>query len=54
MRIKTLDGKQLIEVNYMDSQLKMACAAEWKGDIKQSEIHFCLAVAAEGLFFDSV
>ncbi len=44
----TRDG-QMIEVNFIDANLKMAVAAEAKGDKAKTEFHFNRARAAEAV-----
>ena len=47
MIINTMDGKRTIEINYIDAQLKMACAAETNGWPAHADLHFRLALDAD-------
>ena len=47
MRIRTLDGKKIIEINAVDSRLKQACVAELAGDDNLAWKLFHKAIQAE-------
>jgi len=47
MLIRTLDGKRTIEINAVDSRLKMACVAELAGDENLAWCHLQAALEAE-------
>lgn len=47
MLIRKINGTAIIEINFIDSQLKMACEAENNNDPKEAELHFFLALNAD-------
>jgi hypothetical protein len=49
MKIMCRDGAER-EINYVDSQLKMACSFEEQGDHRKAAFHFLLADIAEEVF----
>ena len=49
MKIMCQDGAER-EINYVDSQLKMACLFEDQGEDRKAAFHFLLADIAEEVF----
>ena len=49
MKIMCRDGIER-EINYVDSQLKMACSFEDQGEDRKAAFHFLLADIAEEVF----
>ena len=49
MKIRCRDGMER-EINYVDSQLKMACLFEEQGNRRKAAFHFLLAEDAEDVF----
>ena len=49
MKIMCRDGIER-EINYVDSQLKMACSFEEQGDHRKAAFHLILAEDAEDVF----
>ena len=49
MRIRTLDGKKVVEINAVDSRLKEACVAELAGDDNLAWKRFHEAAQADRL-----
>jgi hypothetical protein len=47
MKLATLDGKKIIEINHVDANLKMAVIAETNGDTDKAWLHFARALTAE-------
>ena len=45
--MRTIDGKRIIEINWIDSNLKMACAAEDDGDNRKAEFYLMKALNPE-------
>ena len=45
--ITKINGKGVVEINYTDAHLKMACEAEEKGDNEKAERMLALALASE-------
>ena len=49
MKIRCHDGTER-EINYVDSQLKMACSFEDQGEDRKAAFHFLLAEDGEDVF----
>jgi hypothetical protein len=47
MKLVTIDGKKIIEINHVDANLKMAVIAETNGDTDKAWRHFARALTAE-------
>jgi hypothetical protein len=47
MKIWTIDGKRIVEINAIGSRLKEACAAESKGQMTKAGIMLERALKAE-------
>jgi len=45
--ITKINGEGVVEINYIDAHLKMACEAEEKGDSKKAERMLSLALTSE-------
>ena len=43
MLVRTIDGKKIIEINWVDSNLKMAAQSETDGDSKKAWFYFLRA-----------
>ena len=43
MLVRTIDGKKIIEINWVESNLKMAAQAETDGDSKKAWFYFLRA-----------
>jgi hypothetical protein len=46
-QLVTINGTKVIEINHVDANLKMACAAEETGDTDKAWLHFARALTAE-------
>ena len=44
--ITKINGEGVVEINYIDAHLKMACEAEEKGDSKKARFMFLSALLA--------
>jgi hypothetical protein len=49
MQIVKYNG-EIVEINYIDSTMKMACEAENKGDYPKAHMYMKNALQAEALF----
>ena len=51
MLIQSIDGQRVVEINAIDSRLKMACVAEDNGDYTTAHRWFTAALQAERDFW---